>query len=518
MMVELLIALLVAQVPSEPANTPPADALAPPPIELSLRVFPKPATSPDAQAADPQGLNPTTPPGAPAAAEDGRPLEVRLAEPLILELTATSRRDTEVFLPLLPAVGTFEIVAPEKGIEKVEGDVKTTTRRWTILPVRMGIEKLPPIEVPYRTASNAEGSVSTLPLRIYIRGHLENDNDPALGKSPPLVDIVTTNWVLIWILSVLGALVVAALIGWVLVLALRQRFDALKPKAPPRPAIEVAMERLARIEAQSDAELDGGRRVAETVDTLREYLGRRYNIDALEMTTNELMRQLPTLDLRGIEVAQVRQLLEDADLVKFARLMPPEDEARRPATTVRSIVQATWIVEEKAEEIDVRAEPASSRQRLFAGLIDALIAGALGLFAMLGLFLGGVIELGWLALVLVGLVLAVRDAFGQSPGKQVMRIIAVRRDKEQTRPELKRLMTRNLLLFVWPLTLPIEWLVLRQHPLGLRLGDMLADTEVVRDRPGRAGRTEQATAATAPIQTPPKGVPPAPQTSGEAHS
>jgi uncharacterized RDD family membrane protein YckC len=115
-----------------------------------------------------------------------------------------------------------------------------------------------------------------------------------------------------------------------------------------------------------------------------------------------------------------------------------------------------------------------------AGVIDGFLAGALGLLLMGFLWVTGNIELGFLALILIGLLLAFRDALGASPGKKLLRLRVAMRDVRQTTPPLDLRVRRNLLFLVWPLTLPLEWLVLRQHPLTLRLGDMWADTEVVR--------------------------------------
>lgn len=495
-MIEVLLALLIAQAgpdttsgpPDAPAATtapapaaPPAPAPKPeqiPTVVLTLSSRPADQGAPSLLASTGEGV--------------ARPAEVRLAEPLTLEMTIISDVGAEVFPPLLPALGGFEIVSPDKGLERVDAQKKTTIRHWTVLPVRVGVEKVPTIEVPYRTLDGVEGVVTTPALRVYVRGHLENDNDPALGAAPPLADVIATNWVLIWILSIGGTLVFAAIVGWIIVLAMRQRFEALKPKAPPRPANEVALMRLARLDATPDHELDGGRRVAETIDTLREYLGRRYDIDALEMTTNELASALTRgLDLRGASPESIVSLLQSADLVKFARLVPPPDEARAPAAIVRQLVEQTWVEAKPEDEAEtrMRAEPASIRQRLFGGLVDLVLAGLLGLLGLLGLILSGLPELGWIPLTSIGLVLLVRDAFGPSPGKRLLRTVVVVRDLEQSTPGTRRLVVRNAVLLLWPLLVPIEWFILRSHPLSLRLGDMWADTEVVRDLGPKGGRS-----------------------------
>ena len=476
----LFLALLIL---AQPAPTPSAAPVAETaPVELSIALTPEDAAAAPAQA-DPMG----------------RPLEVRLGEPLVLALTARAGRDTELFPPLLPAVGTFELGAALPGTDKVDGDRREITWRWTVLPARTGAEKIPAIELPYRTRDGAEGSVASPIVRVLVRGHLENEVDPALGKAPPPVDVITTNWALVWALSVGGALIFAALASWLVLLALRQRFEALRPPAPPRPAIDVALERLDDIDHKSGAELDGAQRLAATIDALREYLGGRYRIDALEMTSRELGIALRALDLKTIAPAEIDTLLGDADLVKFARIVPAEAVAREKSPVVRRIVTETW--EPPAEETPevIRREPASVRQRVYAGLVDGLLAGVLGMMLIGFLWVVGAIAWGFLGLLLIGLLLVVRDAFGRSPGKQLLRLDLALRDELQSLPPLARRIRRNVLLLLWPLTLPLEWLVLRQHPLGLRVGDMWADTEVVRASLGAATPTApRPTAAATP--------------------
>lgn len=92
----------------------------------------------------------------------------------------------------------------------------------------------------------------------------------------------------------------------------------------------------------------------------------------------------------------------------------------------------------------------------------------------------GAIELGFLALILVGVLLTLRDAFGRSPGKQLLRLDVVLRDELQNTPPLALRVRRNLLFLLWPVTVPLKWLVLRQHPLALRVGDMWAGPKIDR--------------------------------------
>ncbi|MFT7580391.1 MAG: putative RDD family membrane protein YckC, partial [Myxococcota bacterium] len=412
------------------------------------------------------------------------PTDIPLAKPVTLEITVSAPTAIQLFPPD-PRVdtGPFTLLEIKPFERTVAGATATEVYRLVLMPMRLGVEKIPAIEIAYRQpGSDVQGSVTTEIVKLWVRGNLENEQDPALGPPPPPVEIITTNWLLIWALSIFGTLVIAALLTWFVLRALDARFEALAPLPPPAPANELALSRLDALSGRSDAEVDGAKRLAEIIDILREYLGGRYRFDALEMTSKELLAALDGQDLKSITATEVEALLNEADFVKFARITPSEDAARAHDPTVRRIVEATWEVpepDEEAEEVVV-LETATLKQRLYGGGIDAAIAGALALLLLTGLFIGGNGDFGWLALILFGLVMTVRDLVGgQSIGKRILGIHIVQRREDQPQARPGQLLQRNLLWLVWPLTAPLEVGVLRRHPLKLRVGDLYAKTEVV---------------------------------------
>lgn len=85
-------------------------------------------------------------------------------------------------------------------------------------------------------------------------------------------------------------------------------------------------------------------------DALRSYMGAAYRVQALDLTSNELLREL---DGRAEDepqhraesyrkaVARLTELLDEADLVKFARYMPEAARGRRALEIGREIVKYT---------------------------------------------------------------------------------------------------------------------------------------------------------------------------------
>lgn len=136
-----------------------------------------------------------------------------------------------------------------------------------------------------------------------------------------------------------------------------------EPIAPEllRPADEVALEKL---DAIKEAKIwkDGKVKEYQTelTDVVREYIGRRFDVQSTEKTSDETLRELKpllmsaslndkmsaTLSLNdGKELYEnLRKMLQLADLVKFAKWHTTPDENESALTTAYEFVNSTKIV------------------------------------------------------------------------------------------------------------------------------------------------------------------------------
>ncbi len=126
---------------------------------------------------------------------------------------------------------------------------------------------------------------------------------------------------------VIGALI-AALVSGLIVYFIRRRKKVEAPPPPVRiiPAHEKALQKLNELQ---DKELWQKGEVkayqSELTYIIREYLENRYKIQALESTTSEIQRQLQPLDFDQNMKGELTNMLQVADLVKFAKAKPPVD-------------------------------------------------------------------------------------------------------------------------------------------------------------------------------------------------
>lgn len=85
-------------------------------------------------------------------------------------------------------------------------------------------------------------------------------------------------------------------------------------------------------------------------DILRTYIARRWEVGALEMTSDEIIGALRPLDLPDKARMDLAALLRDADLVKFAKATPDAEQNEAAYLKAYYFVEETKPATEQAEE------------------------------------------------------------------------------------------------------------------------------------------------------------------------
>ena len=252
----------------------------------------------------------------------------------------------------------------QDGIEIVEqGKIDTTTLPDGRIQMQQDLmltsfkDSLFAIEPLYVT--RGEDTFWTDPMALNVIQPFEVDSSNAITDIKDIERAPIYWWGIIrWILIVLGLFLLIDL-----AFRLWRKYDTYrKQKEEPiepellRPADEVALEKL---DAIKEAKIwkDGKTKEyhTELTDVVREYIGRRFDVQSTEKTSDETLRAMKPLIDKEL-FAKLSKMLQLADLVKFAKWTTTPDENEMALTTAYDFVNETKIVNDENDGNDVNDE------------------------------------------------------------------------------------------------------------------------------------------------------------------
>ena len=153
--------------------------------------------------------------------------------------------------------------------------------------------------------------------------------------------------------SIVGILLLLALLYAVkrILAHYGKSFGTIFKPAPPLPPHEEAFAALERLRVLNLC-ADGKHKLyySPLTDILRTYIVRRFDVGAMEMTSDEIIESMRGVELQQKQSMDLAMILREADLVKFAKAMPESSEAEAAMRAAWEFVDATKPVEEIAQE------------------------------------------------------------------------------------------------------------------------------------------------------------------------
>jgi hypothetical protein len=304
-----------------------------------------------------------------APAQDGRggrpvlvdasvePSTATVGDRLRLRLRIERDPDTEIGLPDIPAeVAPLDVISGAALGPVTEGGRVVDEHLYVLAAFETGALGIPQLPFRYVSASGDSGIVWTDSLPITIVSVIpdtlaEEDSGPRDIKPP--VELPRR----IWPLVVVAALAAGALAAfhyirkwWMSRSRPARDTGESPPPVPRRSAHVVAFERLRALE--TDDPIGRGETAAFYVavtEIVRLYLRDRFAVDAIDMTTSELVPAMRRARIEQREVEWTVRFLEHADLSKFAKHRPTPDRARGDFRESWEFVDRTRFREEAGE-------------------------------------------------------------------------------------------------------------------------------------------------------------------------
>jgi hypothetical protein len=247
-------------------------------------------------------------------------------------------------------------------LERTEhGDRVTTKLELSFVPLPpnpgRNLIELPPLPISIARASGDVIVLCTQRHQIVIEDPIANTSNPSPKPNPPpRPQREEWTWLKNALLIGAVALVLGAVIAWLLGRWMK-RVRPVPPPPPPRPPWEVALEELFDVR---HAGLVAEGRFAEhfdrVSDTLRKYLGARFGFDGLESTTREALSVLREVQPPIEPLESIESFLRQADLVKFAKIVPSAEDGELALVRAEHIVKNTLP---SAAELMQMQKPAS---------------------------------------------------------------------------------------------------------------------------------------------------------------
>ena len=238
----------------------------------------------------------------------------------------------------------------QDGIEIVDKTIVDTTtlpdgrvqlnQYLTLTSFKDSLFAIEPIAV-----ASGEDTFWTEPMALNVVQPFEVDTTNAITDIKDIEKAPIWWWGIIrWIL--LGLLIAGLCVGgyylwrWYEKNRKPEEEEVIEPELL-RPADEVALEKLDEIKAQKIWK-DGKVKEYQTelTDVVREYIGRRFDVQSTEKTSDETLRAMKPLIDKEL-FAKLSKMLQLADLVKFAKWHTTPDENEQALSTAYEFVQET---------------------------------------------------------------------------------------------------------------------------------------------------------------------------------
>ena len=265
-----------------------------------------------------------------------------------LKLSATfNPTQTKVQFPIInDTFNHFEVIEKAKSDTVINREKSTITQTIIISNYDSGQWKIPSFTFGILPLQDS------VPYILNSDSLLVNVNTIAVDTSKPFMPIMAIREAKMpmktIVMYVAGIIIIVAILGflvWYFIKKYREKNNKPKEKIIEIKLLphEKAMQNLAQLESQNLWQ-NGQEKIYHTLltDTIRTYLEEQFNMDVFEKTSSELMQQIKKQKALSNSRQAVRSIFETADLVKFAKNKPSEEEHLQSMELAREIILESY--------------------------------------------------------------------------------------------------------------------------------------------------------------------------------
>ena len=153
------------------------------------------------------------------------------------------------------------------------------------------------------------------------------------------------------------AIIIAGVVYLIIYLKKHKKTKEVVVEEKKKPTIPAIITARAKLAEMKDNEVWNTPKTkdyyTDLTDIAREYLEGQFEIDAIEMTTDEIMDAVNQLNLSNLTKSKLQDTLTTADLVKFAKANPSAEQNKQSFSDINNFVEDSYIYfqeEEKKKE------------------------------------------------------------------------------------------------------------------------------------------------------------------------
>jgi len=204
---------------------------------------------------------------------------------------------------------------------------------FTIMPFEMGKSTFPSVTWIYETPQGKKLQVESPSLTLNILPFVQKTPRDILDIEPPVKFYSPYYLALIILLIILVLFLIARAKIKSKKMSSLQNIESAK--TPYQKAIEKIINAKQLWDENRFKEF-----YTEISDAVREYATEDLNIFAMNMTTQNFLRDLRKKNYPPVQIAQLKEFLEFSDLVKFAKLSPSQEDKERDLEKAKDFVKA----------------------------------------------------------------------------------------------------------------------------------------------------------------------------------
>ncbi len=272
---------------------------------------------------------------------------ILIGDQLKFRIEVEQDRDIYVELPVFNDTITNSIEI----VERSETDTTFLTdkiirleQEYTVTSFDSGFHVIPSIPFPFVNQS-IKDTILSRPLLLQVYTFQIDSVTGITDIKPPINTPITFKEIIPYISYSLAGIIILLLIIWLIIRLRRNKPITVIRQKPKEPAHKIALRELDLLQEKKLWQQSKFKDYHSTLtDIIRRYIEDRFDINAMEQTSNEVLDAIKHANILSAEnYEKLSQMLSIADFVKFAKLKPLPDENERSMKHAYDFVLSTKV-------------------------------------------------------------------------------------------------------------------------------------------------------------------------------